>query len=236
VGEYENQGILPVAMSNFLSLLGWSPGDDTEVMDRDELVARFSLDRVLKKSSVFDMGKLEWLNGQHLARTPADQLAPLVTAQLHLICTVSSEYLREHMLWYLRLIDLLRVRARTIGEIARQAKVYLDDDLVFDEKAVRKHWLKDPEGVRHQLEGLRSRLDGAMWKEDDLEGVVRGYAEELGVGAGKVIQPLRVSLTGSSASPGIFDVLVLLGRDRALERMDQAILRLGTTVPPSNQK
>jgi glutamyl-tRNA synthetase len=237
VAEYEEQGILPEAMVNFLALLGWSPGDDTEVMDRDELVARFSLDRVLKKSSVFDVKKLEWLNGQHLARTSAERLQPLVTQRLHLISGVSSEYLRDHEVWYRNLIDLLRVRARTVDDIARQAKVYLTDELEYDESAVAKHWLRDPETTRNRLRTLRDRLAEVGWNKDALEHALRGYAEELGVGAGKVIHPLRVGLTGLAASPGIFDVLLLLGRDRALERIDRAIdvLSSGAFTAPQRE-
>ena len=223
VGEYEGQGILPESMMNFLALLGWSPGDDTEVMDAEELVARFSLDRVLKKSSVFDVKKLEWLNGQHLARTDASRLEPLVTARLHLTSDVSSAYLRDNEAWYRDLIDLLRVRARTVGDIARQARVYLVEDLEYDEAAVAKHWLAQPDVTLERLETLRERLAGAEWNRDALDQAVRGLAEELEVGAGKVIHPLRVSLTGQAASPGIFDVLLLLGRERSLQRVDRAI-------------
>jgi glutamyl-tRNA synthetase len=238
VGDYESRGILPDAMVNFLALLGWSPGDDTEVMDREELVARFSLGRVLKKSSVFDVKKLEWLNGQHLARTAADRLEPLVTAKLQLISGVSSDYLRGREVWYRSLIDLLRVRARTVDDIARQAVVYLTDDLEYDEPAVRKHWLKDPNTTVDRLEALRERLADVEWEKSALETAIRGMAEELEVGAGKVIHPLRVSLTGMAASPGIFDVLTLLGRDRALERMDRAIegLKRGTFAGTQNER
>ncbi len=223
VGEYENDGILPEAMDNFLALLGWSPGDDTEVMDMEELVARFSLDRVLKKSSVFDVKKLEWLNGQHLARIALDRLLPLVTREICLTSDVSSDYLRDREVWYKDLIDLLRVRARTVHDIARQALVYVNEGVTYDQGAVAKHWLKQPEATLERLELLRTRLQDVEWEPEALEGVVRGLAEEQEVGAGKVIHPLRVAVTGLGASPGIFDVLGLLGRERTLGRLDEAI-------------
>lgn len=229
VGEYENRGILPEAMVNFLALLGWSPGDDTEVMDIPELVARFSLARVLKKSAVFDLKKLEWLNGQHMARADLDRLERLVTAQIRLAAGESSGYIRDQEVSYRNLIDLLRVRVRTVDELARQAMVYLGDDVEYDDAAVAKHWLKDPEATVSRLESLRERLSGCDWTAEALESAVRGLAEELGVGAGRVIHPLRVALTGLESSPGIFDVLTLLGRDRSLRRLDHAIesLRIG---------
>ena len=225
VGEYESQGILPEAMFNFLALLGWNPGDEREVMDPDEIVRSFSLERVQKKSAVFDTEKLHWLNGQHLARRPTGELLPLVLPHLagH---GLDPHALDERREWFARLVDLLKVRSRTVDEIARQALPYLRDELVFDEEAVARHWGKDPSATREHLSRLRERLPGVPWEEAALEEAVRGLAGELGVGAGKLIHPLRVALTGQSASPGIFEVLVLVGRERALTRIGAALDRI----------
>jgi glutamyl-tRNA synthetase len=226
VGEYRHQGILPDAMVNFLALLGWSPGDDTEIMDRDELVERFTLDRINKKSAVFDTEKLEWLNGRYLAAAPAAALAPAVRAQLELLGVDAGEPARGEA-WFVGLIDLLKTRARTVDAIADQARIYLTDDLTYDDAAVRKHWARKPEEVADRLRRLRKALDDVtVWEEGPLEDTLRGLADALGVGAGKVIHPLRVALTGMAASPGIFEVLVALGRERSLARIDEAIRRV----------
>ncbi len=222
VGEYRHLGILPDAMVNFLALLGWSPGDDREVMDRDELVARFSLDRVVRKSAVFDLKKLEWLNGQHLSRIPVDRLLEQVR---HLLAaaghSVSGADPRLGAL-----VGLLKVRVRTLDELAVQVGAYLAEPPVRDAEAVAKHW-KDREATARILSALREVLEPAPWEEPALEEAIRGLAEGMGVGAGKVIHPLRVALTGQGVSPGIFEVLVALGREGSLSRLDDALRRLG---------
>jgi glutamyl-tRNA synthetase len=127
------------------------------------------------------------------------------------------------------LVDLLKIRSRTVEDLLDQAEPYFLDTLEYDPKAVKKQWAKDPSGTADRLSRLRGVLSSSDWNQATLEEVSRGLAEELEIGAGKLFQPLRLALTGSSASPGIFDVLVLLGRDRSLERIDRAveILRSG---------
>ena len=226
VGEYQHEGILPEAMVNFLALLGWSPGDDTEVMAPDELVDRFTLDRINRKSAVFDTDKLEWLNGRYLAEARAEALAPMVTERL-VASGVDPEELARRDEWLLGLIDLLKTRARTVNEIADQARVYLVDELEYEEKAVKKHWAKKPDEVLVRLRRLHEVYAGLdEWELEPLEDALRGLADELGVGAGKVIHPLRLALTGSSASPGIFQVLMAIGRERSLARIEEGIRRV----------
>ncbi len=225
VGEYQHKGILPEAMMNFLALLGWSPGDDTEVMGPAELVERFTLDRINKKSAVFDTEKLEWLNGRYLADAPAQELAAPVTDRLVALGVDPGELARRQA-WLLGLIDLLKTRARTVDTIAEQARLYLVDGIEYEAQAVRKHWAKKPGEVLDRLLRLRSAFDHAPWEEAELETILRGLADELDVGAGKMIHPLRVALTGMTASPGIFEVLVAMGRERSLARLDEAIRRV----------
>ncbi len=223
VGEYEKEGILPAAMVNFLALLGWSPGDDEEVMSPDELVARFSLDRVLRKSAVFDVRKLEWLNGRHLAATPAAELVSGVLSALEDGDPEPGLFARDRWnadpAWFVALVELLKVRARTVREIAAQVRPFLTDTLEYDPHAVAKHWAKDPGGAAGHLEALLQHFEGVEWEEGPLEEALRALADTRGVGAGKMIHPLRVALTGEEKSPGIFEVLVFLGRERALSRI-----------------
>jgi len=236
VGAYAEEGILPEAMVNFLALLGWNPGDEREVMTVDELIEAFSMERVLRKIAVFDTGKLEWLNGQHLARRAAADLAPLVLERMDARGEAAPglgpdgraalEPAGASRGWFEALLDLLKVRARTVDEIVDQAEPFLRDELDYDEKAVRKHWEKDPAAARERLDALRSRLPAGAWEEEPLEKRLRDLASEMDVGAGKVIHPLRVALTGRQHSPGIFEVLVLLGRERSLGRIDRALERL----------
>ncbi len=225
VEAYREQGILPEALVNFLALLGWSPGDDREVMDLPELVEAFSLDRILKKSAVFDPEKLEWLNGRHLQRKTAERLAPVVLELLpepeRIRALQESDRLRA-------VTELVKTRARTAESMAAQARPFFTplEALTYDEAAAAKHW-KEPGEAAERLAAVRAELESAdPFEEATLDPALRGVAERLGIGAGKLFQPLRVALMGSAESPGIFDVLVLLGRERALERIDRALAEL----------
>src|SRR5688572_1330414 len=136
VGDYQHLGILPGAMLNFLALLGWSPGGDREVMTLQEMVELFHPDGLQKKAAIFDPKKLEWMNGQHLSRVPAAELEPRVTPLLVTAGLATEGELRERRDWYLSLLDLLRVRARTTDDIVRQATPYFRDEIEYDPEAV----------------------------------------------------------------------------------------------------
>ncbi len=227
VGQYREEGILPGAMVNFLALLGWSPGDDTEIMGLEELVQRFSLERVNRKSAVLDTEKLEWLNGQHLSAMDPEALEPLVTDRLLAGGVASAESLAMERPRYLGVLALLRARARTVDDIAERAVPYLADAIPYDDDAVAKHWAKRPDEVVDRLQRIRARYEAQdAWEEGPLEETLRALAEELEVGAGKLIHPLRVAVTGQAVSPGIFEVLVAMGRDRTLARLDTAMERV----------
>ncbi|MDX1493590.1 MAG: glutamate--tRNA ligase, partial [Longimicrobiales bacterium] len=227
VGDYADEGILPEAMVNFLALLGWSPGDDREFMTLDELTEAFSTERILKKSSVFDAEKLAWLNGKHLSVKPGPELVGHIRSAL-----VGESSLRTDLLddpeWVDALLEAIKPRARTLDELADQARPFVLEELAYEEKAVEKHWLKDPEAAALRLKRVASVYQDAEWTKEELEARLRGLAAEMEVGAGKLIHPLRVSLTGNMASPGIFDVLVLLGRERVFRRIEAGLERIQT--------
>lgn len=224
VGEYASEGILPDAMVNFLALLGWSPGDDREFMTRDELIQAFDASRILKKSSVFDTEKLSWLNGRHLAEKPAAELVRHVRDRLSTVEGVRADLLDDEE-WTARLMEVIQIRARTLDELADQARPFVLRGLDYEEKAVAKYWGRDPEAAIERLERVRSAFENADWTREELETKLRALAEEMGTSAGKLIHPLRVALTGNMASPGIFDVMVLLGRERVNERIAQGVRR-----------
>jgi glutamyl-tRNA synthetase len=222
VGDYQHEGILPAAMNNFLALLGWSPGGDREVMSMQEMIDLFSAEGLLKKAAVFDSKKLEWMNGQHMSLTSAAQLEPLVTPMAVDAGFTTANELAARRDWWLTLLDLLRVRARTTHDIVKQAATYFSDKVVYEDEAVAKHW-KDRAGSASVLTATRDRLAATDWNSAAMEEALRQLAEELKLSSGKVFQPLRVALVGQLASPGIFDVLMVLGREKSLQRMDTAI-------------
>jgi len=223
VADYERMGILPSAMCNFLALLGWSPGGDREIMTPPQLVELFSPDGLLRKAAVFDPAKLEWMNGQHLSITPLDELLPIVTRAITDAGLAAPDDLTARGSSYASLVDTLRVRSRTVIDLVRQAKPFLTDDIEYDPKAVASAW-PDRAAAADLLKAAGETLATVdPWTTESLEPALRRLAEQRGVAAGKVFQPLRVALTGLTVSPGIFEVLALLGRDRSLSRIATAV-------------
>jgi glutamyl-tRNA synthetase len=226
VGDYQYQGLLPVAMNNFLALLGWSTGDDTEIMSMAELAERFDTRGLQKKAAVFDTKKLEWMNGQHLARIALDELAPIVTPGLVAAGLTTAEALADNQEWYYGLLDVLRIRSRVIDDIITQSPPYFQDAVVYDPDAVSKQW-RDTKTAAEILSATRERLEALpVWEMESMEDALRKLAEELGISGGKIFQPLRVALIGLTVSPGIFDVLKFVGRERSLARLRDAVAYL----------
>ena len=226
VGDYRHMGILPEAMLNFLALLGWSPGNDIEVMTLQQMVELFTVEGLSKKAAIFDTKKLEWMNGQHLSLVASDALLPTVADALERAGVTTASDVEARRDWYVRLVDLLKVRARTIDDIVRQAVPYIRHDIEYDPEAVAKQW-KDAAATSDVLAATRDALAALdRWEPVAMEERLRALGEQRGVAAGKIFQPLRVALTGLSVSPGIFDVLDMLGRERSLERLSAALTRL----------
>ena len=229
VGDYQHQGLLPGAMLNFLALLGWSPGGDREIMTLEEMVALFSVEGLQKKAAIFDPKKLEWMNGQHLSMIPLAELEPRVTPLIVAAGLASAKDLELRRDWYFQLLDLLRIRSRTLDDIVRQAGPYFLEKIEYDPAAVAKNW-KNPVESAALLRAVKDTLTAApKWEAEALEGSIRALAESLGITAGKLFQPLRVALTGLTVSPGIFEMLIQMGRELSLKRIDAALAVLGAS-------
>jgi glutamyl-tRNA synthetase len=223
VTEYQRQGYLPDAMVNFLALLGWSPGDDRELMSIDELVGSFSLEGISGGNAVFNTEKLDWMNGQYIARLPAVRLA-----------TVVAPFFREAGFapdvfdpWFHRLLELLRPRAKRLIDFVVLARPYLAETVEYEADAIQKH-LAAPDIAAHMaalVDRLRT-LD--PFDEPHVEAAVRGTAAERGIKAGALIHATRVGVTGRTASPGLFELLVLLGRSRTVDRLERLVNFLAT--------
>jgi glutamyl-tRNA synthetase len=230
VADYQHEGILASAMVNFLALLGWSPGGDREVMSLREMIEAFSLDGLQKKAAIFDPKKLEWMNGQHLSLTTAAELLPAIAPMLEAEGLATARDLAARRDWWLALVDLLKVRARTTQDIVRQARPYLAESIAYESDATAKNW-KDAAATRDLLAAARDRLATlGDWSAESMERDLRALADERGIAGGKLFQPLRVALTGMAVSPGIFDVLQAMGRDLSLRRLDQAVEWLGANT------
>ncbi len=217
VGDYQHLGILPAAMRNFLALLGWSPGGDREIMTLDEMVHLFSFEGIQKKSAIFDMTKLEWMNGQYLSASSADELYPLIAPELEKLGVNGK---RDAVL---KAITAVKTRSRTTLDVARQVAARLDPKHVaLDEKA-RREIAQDPAGYKASLEASVAALRGAEWTPAALERQLRELAAERGVPPGKVFQPIRIALTGGTVSEPVNELLYVVGKEAALGRLEAAV-------------
>ena len=218
--EYRDAGILPDAMFNFLALLGWNPKDDRQKMSRSAIVDAFDLDGVGRSGAVFDAAKLEWLNGLYVAELSADDYAAAARTQLDAAGLWDPSYEDERREWLRRVLALIQPRTKTLASIPAEGRFFFDrsDALDYDLDGVKKHLSDD--AVLHAVRILTDRWSAlAEWKEDALESSLRGIAAENGLKAGAVIHAVRLAVTGRTASPGLFEVLALLGKERTLARI-----------------
>ncbi|MFL6212676.1 MAG: glutamate--tRNA ligase [Blastocatellia bacterium] len=236
VTTYRDRGFLPEAFVNFLALLGWSPGTDQEIMSREELIEKFSLDAVNKSSAIFNFKendafdwtdpKALWMNGEYLRAMPLDELLPLVAEQLKKHSLWRDEYATEARDGFARTVDLLRARYRTTVDFTTLGRPYFSDEFEYEPPAVKKN-LKD-ERLRELLPGLADRLSSVEpFTHDNAEAALRAYSEEQGVKAGLLINASRTALTGQAVGPGMFDIMVVLGRERVIERLRRAVEQVG---------
>jgi glutamyl-tRNA synthetase len=225
--DYRDLGFLPEAMFNFLALLGWNPGDERVKMSRPELVAAFDLGGVGKSGAVFDLAKLEWLNGLYVAELPPEAFAAAARTALEGAGLWNDAYASSRRAWFLAVLALIQPRAKTLAAIPVEGRFFFvpADELTYDADAARKHLSGD--AVPDTLAALVERWSAIPeWSVEALESVLRALAEERGLGAGKLIHPVRLAVTGRTASPGLFEVVALLGRESALARLRRLLDRL----------
>jgi glutamyl-tRNA synthetase len=225
VMEYARQGYLSEALVNFLALLGWSPGDDREILSRGELIDSFTLEGITGSNAVFDVAKLDWMNGQYIARMALEQLTNRVLPL----------FVREGLWpagapadgWLLRLIELLRPRAKRLTDFVEQARPFLLETVEYEPHAINTH-LKVPRLSEHVTALVRALRDVVPFDEPHVETAVRQTAEQQDIKAAPLIHATRLAVTGRTASPGLFEVLVLLGRERTVARLEQLAAFLAT--------
>ncbi|HEY6199522.1 MAG TPA: glutamate--tRNA ligase, partial [Candidatus Binatia bacterium] len=219
VTTYRDMGYFPEALSNYLVRLGWSHGDQ-EIFSREELTEKFSLENVGKSAGIFNPEKLLWLNSHYLKARPLPQLAddvvPFIQAKGYPVPPDKK--------WRERMVTTLQERAKTLVELVEMAHFYLSDDIALDEKAAKKFLTTE---VRAPLAELIDKL--AAIEEFDEKNIEAAFTEVLqrhNLQLGNLAQPVRVALTGTTVSPGIYEVLAVLGKDRSLKRLREALNRI----------
>lgn len=219
VMDFRRGGFLPEALVNYLALLGWSPGDDREILSMGDLLEAFTLDRVQKTAARFDPDKVRWVNHEYMKSLPIERLQECLALYLEVVDSPIADIdaTRRHTL-----LELYRERCATFAEIDEQAAFFFERPEGYDPKAVKKHLLKK-DGVQ-RLRQLRDVLAGiTTWAESSVEEALRGYGARHEVGLGKIAQPLRVALTGRAFSPGIFETVAFFEQGEALARIDACL-------------
>lgn len=226
VGDYQQAGILPDAMINFLALLGWAPGDDIEVMTVEEIIQRFTLDKINPKPAVFDMQKLYWLNGQHISRMPSEKLIEKLGGSDKL----KKDTHTDEKIPYEKMVlafDLWKTRVRTLDELVQYAQVIWRDPLSYDQEGIKKQF-QDPKAIERCLKLADAFENLESFTHETTEQKLRELAERESeatnekVSAGKYIHPCRLMLTGMTVGPGLFDLLVAIGKEAAVRRLRKA--------------
>ncbi|HOI94969.1 MAG TPA: glutamate--tRNA ligase [Syntrophobacter fumaroxidans] len=215
VMAYRDMGILPEALINYLVRLGWSHGDQ-EIFTRRELIETFSLENVGKSASVFNPEKFLWLNAHYLRERSPEALVPLLQPFL-----AAKGYPARSPEYVARAIPTLQPRVRTLVEMAEQMRFYLVDEVEYDPEAARKFLVPAMREPFNRLLAELAALDG--FSHERLEAVFQQIVSELGLKLGKVAQPVRVALTGGTVSPGLFEIIDVLGKDAVLKRLNNAL-------------
>jgi glutamyl-tRNA synthetase len=222
VGSYTEEGFLPEAFRNFLALLGWSPGDDSEFLRTDDLVNRFALSGVSRTNAIFDRPKLEWFNTQYLQRPPVEELLPYVEADLKRAGLWEGSQASADRTWFAKAVDLIRPRTRFITDFSGWARAFFTDDFAYDAEAREKFW-KD-EKLPMLLEKLAGALDALPeWNHDSCDAALRTLAAAEGVKAGLLINATRVAIVGRAVAPPLFETMVVIGKQRVVSRLRKAI-------------
>ena len=221
VEEFREAGYLPEAIINYLALLGWSPGDEREMMPVEELIERFSLEAVSRHAAIYDVKKLTWLNAQYLNTLPVEQIVAAVLPFLQARGFVPDEPGATTMAYITEVIKTVRSRVHTLTELVDAATYFFTDDFTYEEKGVRKYF--KPETAELLARGREVLAKVEPFDLPTVEAAYRNLIAGLGISGGALIHPTRLAISGRTVGPGVFDIIVTLGRQRCLDRLDRAI-------------
>lgn len=220
--EYRNQGYLAEAIVNFLALMGWSPGDDREILSTDELIKEFTLEKVNKTSAIFNIDKLNWLNGQYIKNKDSEELLNLLLPFLKEQKIIGENFDREKLF---RLVELYKIRMKTLTEFVTHVKVFYTDEIEYDAAGVEEHLKK--EGTKDLLTRWQKELSGlSFFDVKTLEEKCRALADGLKIKPARLIHSTRMAISGRTTGAGIFETMEVMGKDTVLKRLHYAIKNL----------
>ncbi len=216
VQEFRDQGYLPPALLNYLALLGWSPGDEMNLMNIEEMISRFDLDHVSKSAAIYDIEKLAWMNGHYLAKLNEHEILSMLEAEARERGWLTN----DNQVYLVKVIALLRSRIRIIQEFWSVAEYFFVAPQHYDEKGVGKYFHQPT--CAEKLATIKSLLDIQPFTAGQIEAAIRGQAESMGIKAADLIHPTRLALSGRTNTPGLFEIMELLGADACAERLTRA--------------
>lgn len=218
VEDYRDKGYLKEALINFVALLGWNAGDDKEFYYIDELIEKFSLERVNKAGAVFDLQKLNWLNAEHLRKKSNEEILALLKMELS-----NSEY-KDHLISdekLIQIIEAMKERVTFVKEFIYNCRYFYEAPKEYEQKSIEKNWKEDTPQQLLKLKEEFEKLTNSS--KEDFEQALNKVSVELNIGKGKLIHPLRLAVSGQSTGPGMYDLLFILGKDEVIKRIDSAI-------------
>jgi len=222
VEEFREKGYIKEALVNYLTLLGWSPGEDREIFGMEDTIKNFSLEKVSKTAAIYDINKLTWLNGNYLRELDLDYITK-ETIPFLIEKGFIKEYEAEEKYDYIkRVVAAVREKVKLLTELADGSEYFFKDISEYDPKGVAKRFKKD--GTVRLLESGRKALEDAEdFKVETVEKIYRDLIDKLGIKGGDIIHPTRLALSGKTVGPGLFDIISILGKEECLKRMDKAI-------------
>ncbi len=221
IEQYSKSGILSEALVNYIALLGWSPGDDKEIMNKNELIDLFSLKRVAKKSAIFDSVKLEWVNSEYIKKHETDELVKLIIPHLINAELITEEEIPAKLSYLKTVVEMFKSRMKTMKDLSRLGKYFFVDPENYDGNALKKYWTQE---TKNYLEEFNKELAQVVdFSAENIETVLREFCTKIGISAAKLIHPIRIVITGFAVSPGLFEMIEAIGKETVMKRIEKGI-------------
>jgi glutamyl-tRNA synthetase len=221
VEDYREKGYLKEALINFVALLGWNYGDDQEFYELDELIAKFSLERVHKAGAVFNLEKLNWLNFEHLRRKPENEVLSLLKDEIKKSEFSGNTYNDEYLI---KVIQVMKERVSFVREYLTKSPYFFKAPETYEEQNLMKRWKEDSAELLVKLKVSFEKLSNPS--KEDFEKTLDEVATKLNVSKGKLVHPLRIAVSGVGEGPGVYDIVSILGKQETLSRIETALIKL----------
>ncbi|MCM8784322.1 MAG: glutamate--tRNA ligase [Candidatus Omnitrophica bacterium] len=220
ISDYRKAGYLPEALVNYLALLGWSPGENQEIISLKKMIEKFSLDKVNKTAAAFSDEKLDWINSQYIRMLDIDKLSVLLKKRLEEEGWIKEGFNDQ---WFKGLVSLLHKRIKTLGDFIEQTRFIFEDEIEYDSVAVAQFLTNKPYLSQGINELIRRIEEMPVFDVKNIETLLRSIAEELKISAKDFILPVRVAITGKSVSPPLFESIYFLGKEKVIKKLEYAL-------------